>query len=111
MFHFRFLIAPLLLLLLPLLFSTTEAASSSSRSSRKKANLESLDYVVYPRRSEDEAAEKIKQNIEKSNPGITDLGVTYNDGVVELIGMREILHQFAQGPIQPFDPTDFRTWR
>jgi nucleoid-associated protein YgaU len=36
--------------------------------------------------SEDEAAEKIKENIEASNPGIQDLNVTYNDGVVELTG-------------------------
>jgi nucleoid-associated protein YgaU len=36
--------------------------------------------------SEDEAAEKIKKNIEASNPGIQDLNVTYNDGVVELTG-------------------------
>jgi len=36
--------------------------------------------------SEDEAAEKIKESIEASNPGIKDLGVKYNDGVVELSG-------------------------
>ena len=36
--------------------------------------------------SEDEGAEKIKENIEASNPGVTDLGVTYKDGVVELSG-------------------------
>jgi nucleoid-associated protein YgaU len=36
--------------------------------------------------NEDEAAEKIKENIEAANPGITDLGVIYNDGVVELTG-------------------------
>ena len=36
--------------------------------------------------SEDEAAEKIKENIETANPGITDLGVNYNNGVVELSG-------------------------
>ncbi len=36
--------------------------------------------------SEDEAAEKIKENIEASNPGIKDLNVAYNDGVVELSG-------------------------
>lgn len=35
---------------------------------------------------EDEAAEKIKENIEASNPGIQDLSVAYNDGVVELSG-------------------------
>ena len=39
--------------------------------------------------SEDEAAEKIKENIEASNPGIQDLNVTYNDGVVELTGTAE----------------------
>lgn len=36
--------------------------------------------------SEDEAAEKIKANIEAANPGIKDLGVNYNDGVVALTG-------------------------
>ena len=36
--------------------------------------------------SEDEAAEKIKENIEAANPGIKDLNVAYNDGVVELSG-------------------------
>jgi nucleoid-associated protein YgaU len=36
--------------------------------------------------SEDEAADKIKENIEASNPGIKDLNVAYNDGVVELSG-------------------------
>ena len=36
--------------------------------------------------SEDQAAEKIKQNIEASNPGVKDLSVIYNDGVVELSG-------------------------
>ena len=36
--------------------------------------------------SEDEAAEKIKENIEAANPGIQDLNVTYNEGVVELTG-------------------------
>ena len=36
--------------------------------------------------SEDEAAEKIKENIEASNPGIQDLNVAYDDGVVELTG-------------------------
>ena len=35
---------------------------------------------------EDEAAEKIKENIEAANPGISDLGVNYSDGVVELTG-------------------------
>lgn len=35
---------------------------------------------------EDEAAEKIKENIEASNPGIQDLNVAFNDGVVELSG-------------------------
>jgi len=36
--------------------------------------------------SEDEAAEKIKENIETANPGIANLGVNYNNGVVELSG-------------------------
>jgi nucleoid-associated protein YgaU len=36
--------------------------------------------------SEDEAAEKIKANIEAANPGIHDLNVAYHDGVVELTG-------------------------
>lgn len=36
--------------------------------------------------SEDEAAEKIKENIEAANPGIQDLNVAYHDGVVELTG-------------------------
>lgn len=36
--------------------------------------------------SEDQAADKIKQNIEASNPGVKDLNVVYNDGVVELGG-------------------------
>ncbi len=36
--------------------------------------------------NEAEAAEKIKANIEASNPGIKDLGVTYKDGVVALTG-------------------------
>jgi nucleoid-associated protein YgaU len=39
--------------------------------------------------SEDDAAEKIKENIEASNPGINDLGVNYNNGVVELSGTAE----------------------
>jgi nucleoid-associated protein YgaU len=36
--------------------------------------------------SEDEAAEKIKENIEAANPGIQGLNVAYHDGVVELTG-------------------------
>ena len=36
--------------------------------------------------SEEEAAEKIKENIEAANPGIHDLNVAYHDGVVELTG-------------------------
>jgi nucleoid-associated protein YgaU len=36
--------------------------------------------------SGDNAAEKIQQNIEASNPGVKDLNVIYNDGVVELSG-------------------------
>jgi nucleoid-associated protein YgaU len=35
---------------------------------------------------EDEAAEKIKENIEAANPGISNLEVHYNNGVVELSG-------------------------
>ena len=35
---------------------------------------------------EDEAAEKIKANIEAANPGVKDLNVTYKEGVVELTG-------------------------
>lgn len=34
----------------------------------------------------DDPAEKIKENIEANNPGITDLGVAYDDGVVDLSG-------------------------
>lgn len=36
--------------------------------------------------SDDEAAEKIKQHIEEQNPGITNLGVTYDDKAVTLTG-------------------------
>ncbi len=36
--------------------------------------------------SEDEAAEKIKENIEAANPGISNLDVHYDNGVVELSG-------------------------
>jgi nucleoid-associated protein YgaU len=35
---------------------------------------------------DDDPAEKIKQSIEASNPGITDLGVAYDDGAVDLSG-------------------------
>jgi nucleoid-associated protein YgaU len=35
---------------------------------------------------EDDPAEKIKENIEADNPGITDLGVAYDDGTVDLSG-------------------------
>ena len=35
---------------------------------------------------EDEAAEKIKQHIEGANPGIENLDVSYQDGVVSLSG-------------------------
>ena len=35
---------------------------------------------------EEEAPENIKAHIEKDNPGITDLDVAINDGVVELSG-------------------------
>ena len=34
----------------------------------------------------DDPAAKIKEMIEKDNPGIKDLGVTFKDGVVELSG-------------------------
>ncbi len=34
----------------------------------------------------DDPAEKIKENIEANNPGISDLGVAYDDGVVDLSG-------------------------
>lgn len=37
----------------------------------------------------DDPAEKIKENIEADNPGITDLGVAYDDGTVELSGKAE----------------------
>ena len=36
--------------------------------------------------NDDDPAEKIKQSIEASNPGITDLGVAYNEGAVDLSG-------------------------
>ena len=35
---------------------------------------------------DDEAAEKIKKHLEDSNPGIKNVGVTYEDGVVSLSG-------------------------
>ena len=35
---------------------------------------------------EDEAAEKIKHHIEEANPGIQNLGVSYENGVVSLSG-------------------------
>ena len=35
---------------------------------------------------DDDPAEKIKESIESDNPGITGLGVAYNDGVVDLSG-------------------------
>jgi nucleoid-associated protein YgaU len=34
----------------------------------------------------DDPAAKIKESIEAANPGITNLGVTFNDGVVSLSG-------------------------
>ncbi len=37
-------------------------------------------------RGDEEAAEKIKQHIEASNPGIEGLGVEYKDGTVSLSG-------------------------
>ena len=36
-----------------------------------------------------EAAEKIKQHIEAANPGISNLGVTFEDGVVSLSGQAD----------------------
>lgn len=39
--------------------------------------------------SNDDPAEKIKESIEDNNPGITDLGVTFNDGTVDLSGKAE----------------------
>jgi LysM repeat protein len=38
---------------------------------------------------DDDPAEKIKENIEADNPGITDLGVAYDDGTVDLSGKAE----------------------
>ena len=35
---------------------------------------------------DDDPAEKIKESIEADNPGITDLGVAYDDGTVDLSG-------------------------
>jgi len=35
---------------------------------------------------DDDPAEKIKENIEADNPGITNLDVAYNDGTVDLSG-------------------------
>jgi len=37
----------------------------------------------------DNPAEKIQQNIEKTNPGVSGLGVEYQDGVVTLSGKAE----------------------
>ncbi len=37
----------------------------------------------------DDAAEKIQQDIEKNNPGLSDLGVEYQNGVVTLSGKAE----------------------
>ena len=39
--------------------------------------------------SDDEAAEKIRQHIEERNPGIANLGVTYEDNSVTLTGQGE----------------------
>ena len=39
--------------------------------------------------NEDEAAAKIKDSIEAANPGITNLDVHYNNGVVELSGVAD----------------------
>jgi nucleoid-associated protein YgaU len=38
---------------------------------------------------DDDPAEKIKESIEVDNPGITDLGVAYDDGTVDLSGKAE----------------------
>jgi nucleoid-associated protein YgaU len=38
---------------------------------------------------DDDPAEKIKQSIEDNNPGITDLGVAFNTGTVDLSGKAE----------------------
>lgn len=38
---------------------------------------------------DDDPAEKIKESIEADNPGITDLGVAYDDGTVDLSGKAE----------------------
>ena len=38
---------------------------------------------------DDDPAEKIKENIEADNPGITGLGVAYDDGTVDLSGKAE----------------------
>ena len=46
--------------------------------------------------SEDEAAEKIMEHIETSNPGISDLGVNYKDGVVELTGTADVPKQWGK---------------
>ena len=35
---------------------------------------------------DDDPAAKIQESIEANNPGITELGVTYNDGTVDLSG-------------------------
>ena len=35
---------------------------------------------------DDDPAEKIKESIESNNPGIADLGVAFNEGVVDLSG-------------------------
>ena len=38
---------------------------------------------------DDDPAEKIKESIEADNPGITDLGVAFDDGSVDLSGKAE----------------------
>lgn len=38
---------------------------------------------------DDDPAEKIQQSIESNNPGIIDLGVTFNEGVVDLSGQAD----------------------
>ncbi len=38
---------------------------------------------------DDNAAEKIQRDIEKNNPGVADLGIEYQDGVVTISGQTE----------------------
>lgn len=39
--------------------------------------------------SDDDAADKIRESIESDNPGITDLGVGYEEGIVDLSGQAQ----------------------